>query len=284
MALKGNLKDFHVTQLFNLVNLARKTGALTIEGRDKRAEVCFKEGRLVYASLNGQERGLIGMLEKAGKSSSEQSRVIRARSRSNADKELGLLLINAGYVTQEDIVRSVRAHTLDVVYVLFTWTDGSFVFEPNKLPAEGAITVPIKLENIIREGSRRVKEYEMLQNELPDLDLALKFTERPDSRLRDINLTVEEWRVISFINPRNTIRQSEEDVDPLLLPPGVSHRWCHSRYPDANSQDSGHWTFQCWKDRVHQQRQRDRGRLHRTEDHRRRTSSQGSDHSGYGLW
>jgi hypothetical protein len=207
MALKGNLKDFNVTQLFNLVNLARKTGALTIEGRDKRAEVCFKEGRLVYASLNGQERGLIGMLEKAGKISSEQSRVIRARSRSNADKELGLLLINAGYVTQEDIVRSVRAHTLDVVYVLFTWTDGSFVFEPNKLPSEGAITVPINLENIIMEGSRRVKEYEMLQNELPDLDLALKFTERPDSRLRDINLTVEEWRVISFINPRNTIRQ-----------------------------------------------------------------------------
>ncbi|MDX1688245.1 MAG: helix-turn-helix domain-containing protein, partial [Candidatus Promineifilaceae bacterium] len=29
----------------------------------------------------------------------------------------------------------------------------------------------------------------------------------PDARLRNINLTVEEWRVVSFINPRNTIRQ-----------------------------------------------------------------------------
>jgi hypothetical protein len=37
--------------------------------------------------------------------------------------------------------------------------------------------------------------------------MALKFTERPDAKLRDINLTVEEWRVISFINPRNSIRQ-----------------------------------------------------------------------------
>jgi hypothetical protein len=25
--------------------------------------------------------------------------------------------------------------------------------------------------------------------------------------LRNINLTVEEWRVVSFVNPRNTIRQ-----------------------------------------------------------------------------
>ncbi|MDH4207989.1 MAG: DUF4388 domain-containing protein [Anaerolineae bacterium] len=207
MALKGNLKDFNVTQLFNLVNLARKTGALTIEGRDKRAEVCFKDGRLVYASLNGQAPGLIGLLEKAGKISPEQSSMIRARSTTSADKELGLLLLNAGYVTQDDIVRSIRDHTLDVVYLLFTWTDGSFTFEPNKLPSEGTITIPINLENIIMEGSRRVKEYEMLQDELPDLDLALKFTERPDARLRGINLTGEEWRVVSFINPRNTIRQ-----------------------------------------------------------------------------
>lgn len=207
MALKGNLRDFNVTQLFNLVNLARKTGALTIEQKGKKADVCFKEGKLVYASVNGQDTGLIGMLEKAGKISQEQSRIIRARSKTNADKELGLLLINAGYVTQDDIVKSVRSHTLDVVYLLFTWTDGSFRFEPNKLPANGVITVPINLENIIMEGSRRVKEYEMLQNELPDLDMALKFTERPDARLQDINLTVEEWRVISFINPRNAIRQ-----------------------------------------------------------------------------
>lgn len=207
MALKGNLRDFNVTQLFNLINLARKTGALTIEGKGKTADVCFKEGKLIYASVNGQNTGLIGMLEKAGKISQEQSRIIRTRSKTDADKELGLLLINAGYVTQDDIVRSVRSHTLDVVYLLFSWTDGSFRFEPNKLPAEGAITVPINLENIIMEGSRRVKEYEMLQNELPDLDMALKFTERPDARLQDINLTVEEWRVISFINPRNAISQ-----------------------------------------------------------------------------
>lgn len=207
MALKGNLRDFNVTQLFNLINLARKTGALTVEGKGSRAEICFKEGKLVHASMDGQGAGLVGMLQKSGKISEEQARVIRSRSKTNADKELGLLLINAGYVTQDDIVQGVRSHTLDVVYRMFNLTDGSFVFEPNRLPAEGTITVPTKLENIIMEGSRRVQESEMLQNELPDLDMALKFTERPSAKLHDINLSVEEWRVISFINPRNTIKQ-----------------------------------------------------------------------------
>ncbi len=37
--------------------------------------------------------------------------------------------------------------------------------------------------------------------------MALRLTDRPDAKLRNINLSVEEWRVVSFINPRNSIRQ-----------------------------------------------------------------------------
>jgi len=207
MALKGNLRDFNITQLLNLINLARKTGALTIGGKGKQAKMYFKDGKLVCAFMDGQDVGLAGMLQKAGKISEEQSRTIRSRSETGTDKELGLLLINAAYVTQDDIVQSIRSHALNVVYLTFAWTEGAFHFEPNRLPAEGAITVPISLENIIMEGSRRVKEYEMLRNELPGLDRALKFSERPDANVRDIKLSVEEWRVISFINPRNTIKQ-----------------------------------------------------------------------------
>jgi len=207
MALKGNLRDFSTTQLFNLINLARKTGTLTIETRQAQARLCFKEGKLIYATLDGQDDRLAAILLRAGKITEEQARTIRARSDIKNDKELGLLLINAGYVTQEDIVQSVRNYTLDTVYKLFTWPEGAFRFEPTLLPIEERIIVPIDLENVIMEGSRRLKESERLQEELPDLDMALRFTDRPDARMRTIHLTVEEWRVVSFINPRNTIRQ-----------------------------------------------------------------------------
>jgi hypothetical protein len=207
MALKGNLRDFSTTQLLNLINLARKTGALTIKAQGTSARLFFKEGKLIHANIGGRDGHLANMLLKAGKLSAEQSRTIQAHSEIDSDKELGLLLINAGYVTQNDIVQSVKVYILDVVYTLFTWVEGLFYFEPNLLPSEDKITVPINLENIILEGSRRLKEWERLQDELPDLNRALRFTDRPDTKLRDINLSVEEWRVISFINPRNTIKQ-----------------------------------------------------------------------------
>jgi DNA-binding MarR family transcriptional regulator len=37
--------------------------------------------------------------------------------------------------------------------------------------------------------------------------MALKFADRPGANLRNVNLSVEEWRVVSYINPKNTIRQ-----------------------------------------------------------------------------
>jgi len=207
MALKGNLQDFSATQLLHLINLARKTGTLAVETPQDQARFCFREGKLIYASLDGQDDRLVSILQRAGKISEELARTIRARSDIKDDRELGVLLSNAGYVTQKDIVDSVRNHVLEVVYKLFTWPEGTFRFEPNLLPVEGRITVSIDLENVIMEGSRRLREWERLQEELPNLDMALRFTDRPDARLRTINLTVEEWRVVSFINPRNTIRQ-----------------------------------------------------------------------------
>lgn len=207
MALKGNLQDFSTTQLLNLINLARKTGTLAIDTRDAQARLCFKEGKLIYATLDGQGEPLAIVLHSSGKITKDQSNTIQSKSSVKSDKELGVLLINAGYVSQADIVQSVRAYILNNIYPLFTWSEGTFRFESNVLPFEDRITIPIDLESVIMEGSRRLKEWERLQDELPNLDLALKFADRPDVQLRNINLNVQEWRAVSFINPRNSIRQ-----------------------------------------------------------------------------
>ena len=208
MALKGNLRDFSTTQLLNLVNLARKTGLLMIQGQAGTARLYFREGKLIHANIGGEESHLADMLLKAGKLSADQAKMIQAQAATQSDKQLGLALINAGAVTQDDIVQSVKDYMLDIVYTLFNWTDGEFQFDQNELPTNDRIAVPINLENVILEGSRRIEESELLQSELPDLNsVALRFTDNPDARLRNVNLSVEEWRVISFINPRNTIKQ-----------------------------------------------------------------------------
>ena len=207
MPLKGNLRDFSTTQLLNLVSLAHKTGTLTIEGPTEGARMTFREGKLIYAHVGSEDPSLAYVLHKVGKLTVDQARALRQRPEAANDKALGLLLINSGYVTQTEIIQGIKQHITDVAFRLFSWVEGIFNFEANTHPPPERITVPIELDNIIIEGSRRMREWEQLQEELPNLDLALKFTDKPDARLKNVNLNVEEWKVVSYINPKNTIRQ-----------------------------------------------------------------------------
>lgn len=207
MALRGNLRDFSVTQLLNLINLARKTGTLIVEGPSESAQVAFRDGKLAYARIGQEDNSLAAVLHRGKKLSAAQVEVIRQRMPSMGDRELGLLLVNAGYLSQEDILTQLQQYFTDVIRRLFTWVEGFFRFENDMLPSEDRIHVRLDLENLIIEGSRQLREWEQLQDEIPSLDMALRFTDRPGANLRSVNLSVEEWRVVSYINPRNTIAQ-----------------------------------------------------------------------------
>lgn len=207
MALRGNLRDFTITQILNLINLAHKTGTLVVEGPGETAQISFREGKLAYARIGHEDNCLASILHRAHKINTGQLKAIQQRNDQISDKELGLLLINAGYASQEDILVNLQQYFSDVVHRLFTWVEGVFRFENDALPPEDRINVRLDLENLIIEGSRQMHEWEQLQDEIPSLDMALKFTDRPGTNLRNVNLSVEEWRVVSYINPRNTIRQ-----------------------------------------------------------------------------
>jgi Domain of unknown function (DUF4388) len=204
MALRGNLRDFSVAQLLNLINLAQKTGTLVVDGPSEQANVAFRYGRLAYACIGQDDNRLATILHKANRLTVNQYRAIMERAGKISDKELGLMLINAGYILQEEILQNLQSHYTEVLRRLFTWVEGTFRFEPELLAPEDRINVRLDLENLIMEGSRQLREWEELQDEIPSLDMALKFTDRP---LKNVNLSVEEWRVVSYISPKNTMHQ-----------------------------------------------------------------------------
>ena len=226
--MHGNLRDVSTTQLLNIINLAGKTGTLILfealktgenekisedEEREKikpgkeRAKVAFKAGKLIHASLDGQDGSIVSVLSKAGKLTDSQARIIRDRAKGVSDKAIALKLIGANYVTQKDIISSIQQYTLDIVYNLMSWAQEPFRFENNVLPDGERIMVPIDLENVIMEGARRVEKFEELNRFLPDLDRSLKFPPNLKEKVKGVHLSVEEWRVVSFVNPKNTIRQ-----------------------------------------------------------------------------
>ncbi len=207
MAIKGNLHDFTLTQLLNLINLAQKTGTLVVEGSSEAIEVFFNDGKLVYAQTGAEDNSLVGILHKAQLLSSTQYKGIKANVNGMSDKELGLLLINANYFSQQDILLSLQTHFIEILRRLFTWVEGFFQFDSDVCPPEDKITVKVNLENIILEGSRQLQEIENLEDEIPSLEIGVKFVARPGANVANLKLSSEEWLVIPYIDPKNTLSQ-----------------------------------------------------------------------------
>ena len=228
--LKGTLEDLHTTQLFHLINLTKKTGMLHVydgvatgreiimgDGETKRPEVvpgkeririAFREGKLIHATSGEQDNHLSSVLHKSGKLTDEQYRVIRQKAANYSDRALALLLINANYVTQNEVVQSVQQQTLGIVYDVMTWNKEPFSFEEGEQPPGDRITVPIDLGEVIREGTRINTNVKRLIDELPNLDFRLKFPDAaPTDKLKQTKLTREEWQVLGYVTGQNSIRQ-----------------------------------------------------------------------------
>src|SRR3972149_6798428 len=180
MALKGNLQDFTLAQLLNLITLAHKTGTLVVESPNESVRVFFRGGKLAYAQTGHEDGSLINILHRTNRLTTAQYRGIRARINGMSDKELGLLLINANYFTQQEILTSLQSYFIDTVRRLFTWINSPFHFESDLFPPD---------------------------DKIPSLEMALKFADRPNTNLHTLTLSSAEWRVINLTNPKNTIRQ-----------------------------------------------------------------------------
>src|SRR4029079_4858226 len=61
--------------------------------------------------------------------------------------------------------------TENAVYNLFTWTSGTFNFEPGVLPKAGTTLDSVDPQSLLLEGARRVDEWTLIEKKIPSFDM-----------------------------------------------------------------------------------------------------------------
>jgi hypothetical protein len=220
---KGTLGEISPSRFFHLVNLTKKTGTYhlyqktsmpgnprTADGKPILKEVIrisFERGALIYAATTGSESRLLPVLYKTGKINQQQFDTFQPKTNTLDDKALALLLINGNHLTQSDIVHSMQQHMLDIVFSVMTPTEEQFSFEEGELPPIGAITIWVDIENVVADGSRRMRMLDELRRLVPSLDAVLRFPLVPSSKVKTFELTQDEWHVLSLVNSKNSINE-----------------------------------------------------------------------------
>ncbi len=207
MLLQGNLQEFSLPNIFQLVNMSAKSGALTIRREGDSGKVFFLDGVITYAYSQPQLLPLGERLVKAGAISAAQlKQALAAQKKSGGAARLGSVLLKQGHIDRETLEQAVREQIQDAAFTFFSWTDGEFEFAAEDTPPEEDVLVGMSVETVIMEGCRRIDEWALIFEQLGSLERVphLAYGEHVDDE-GSLTLTAEEWRVVVHIDGRADI-------------------------------------------------------------------------------
>lgn len=130
MSLVGRLEDLALPDIFQIVSLSRKTGALIITGKEGRGVVVFKNGQVIQAAADFMKED-IGEILLSGEMIKEKDLhlVKEIMKKLPADKPVEEILLEMGIISRETLEEVNRQKIEDIVYRLLLWQEGDFSFE-----------------------------------------------------------------------------------------------------------------------------------------------------------
>jgi hypothetical protein len=207
VAIEGPLKELGIHDVFQLLDLSRKTGVLRVrsEIRQNAGMVFFEKGAVIGAEIRSNPHPLGGLLLRAGKISEEDLTRSRAMQQNGDPRRLGEILIDMSSITRRELDRQVRSQVEEVIFELLSWAEGYFSFEEGEVPDSPAeADIRITTEALVMEAARRIDEWSRIETKIPHLGimpkLALPSTDSP------LDLIPFEWEVLAAIDGGQDVR------------------------------------------------------------------------------
>ena len=206
MDLQGNLENFGLPEIFQLLSSAQKTGTLGIQKGDEVAMVYFRGGQVFYAYGPRKMTRLGDLLVKQGRITPEQLDIaVNEKGRDQGHRRLGEILLAKQWLSHDDLEAAVQHQVEEVIYETLRWEDGMFKFYEEQFPTDEEITITISTENLILEGVRRLDEMGRIKAGLPVFERILCLALSEDGRKKDIALASDEWNVLTLVDGTRNI-------------------------------------------------------------------------------
>jgi len=192
-----------LTDLLQFLAAARKSGTLKFDQGKITKQVYFKNGTIVGSKSNDPREYLGQVLLHYGKVDEIQLKVAREMQRTTGAK-LGEVLVEQGFLTEDDVLSILKTRTLDAIYDLFVWTDGDFEFYDDEPPPEDLLLIEVEPTNVVMEGIYRIDEFNRYRTLVPSDRSILELNAGWTSSLK---LGKEYRQVLFFVEKRMSVAE-----------------------------------------------------------------------------
>lgn len=213
MAIEGPLRELGLHDVFQLLDLSRKTGMLRITShlRDNEGTVFFESGAIVFAGIRSNPHRIGERLVEGGRITVEELGHARAvQQREGGRRRLGQILVEMGALTPRELEQEVERHIEEAVFELLSWREGSFSFAEGAPGAAGPpadARVQLPTEKVLMEGARRIDEWSRIETRVPHLGVVPALAPLdPDGATTLLDLHPSEWEVLAEVDAQRDLR------------------------------------------------------------------------------
>lgn len=208
MAIEGPLKELGIHDVFQLLDLSRKTGVLRVTSDllNNEGRVWFEDGAVLFAELRSNPHRLGEMLVRAGKITEAHLEKASQMQMTGDSRPIGELLVEIKAIREEELDLQIRFQTEEVIFEMMGWKEGHFSFEEGHEDAvPGDRITRIRTEALLMEGARRIDEWSLMERTIPNVSVIPTFTES-DSKEGELDLVPAEWEVLAAIDGTRNLR------------------------------------------------------------------------------
>lgn len=172
VALRGNLEDFGIADVFQLVGQQRKTGILEFTGSDgRKVQLRFDRGAVVSAApAESRAHGSLGdMFVRCGFLTRDQVDALHAECEPSG-QSLPRLAVARGWIDEEQLEIIEDLLTRETIFEVLRWSGGSFDFRAQQVFHRRAFETLLGAEQILMDGLRMVDEWQSFADLVPSED------------------------------------------------------------------------------------------------------------------
>ena len=212
MPLQGNLKEFNLLEIFQLLSLGTKSGTLAIERDSQQLKFTFQRGEITFHS-NPKRPIPYQTLVNMGVLTEEEYQRIKPLG-DNDLVSLGKLISGKEGPELKKIEQFYHKELLDNLLEISPWDEGTFSFEAKQIPDEN-IEMSFSVSAIENEVKKCLKEWAEIRQQLPPEDEPIGLSSA-ETEVSEIIITPEEWRIICALGNSKTFGELREAV-PLSI-------------------------------------------------------------------
>jgi hypothetical protein len=208
--LSGDLSAFNLSDIFSMLALGKKSGALRLTRGAETRILTWQAGEIVFARSNSVRNSLGNLLVRQGIITSEQNALSAAKI--DETTRHGKVLVRMGFITAEQLHWAVKQQVLEIVYSLFHWRSGMFEFIEGAVEQQEKITLSMSTTKIIMDGIHRLDEWTRVRAALPDDQTVLLPAARAEDLAPRRDLDDDGRRLYPLIDGSRTIAEIVESA------------------------------------------------------------------------